>query len=123
MKIGPGRQSLSRLKIWRTASRATLIARLEALVIVNVNTASFKQYPTVLAQSPETLSQVGLALLCGPQGRVYSVASIIRDQCENTLEMEYLRANRTKILFALGLQFLKLALQSIAQRAKESLHI
>jgi len=76
-----------------------------------------------LELSSAALSQVGFALLIAPQGRVYSVASTISDRHLTETESDYLQENRTGILFALGLQCLRLALNPTMVRAKAFLRI
>jgi hypothetical protein len=90
---------------------------------MNVHSLPIPEFQRSLELSSAALSQVGFALVIGPQGRVYSVASIISDRHLTETESDYLQANRTGILFALGLQCLRLALYPTLVRAKAFLRI
>ena len=80
--------------------------------------AAIKERQIPSPQSAAVPLQVGLALLRGPQGRVYAVASQLSDRSQTEAEMDYQRENRSKILFALALACLRLALHPSVERAK-----
>jgi hypothetical protein len=84
----------------------------------SLDDTAIKERPTPSRQSAAVPSQVGLALLRGPQGRVYAVASQLSDRSQTEAEMDYQTANRSKILFALALACLRLALHPSVARAK-----
>lgn len=58
-----------------------------------------------------SLQRAGFAILCGPQGYLYSVELLVPDQLD-TVAPAYLTANRPSILFALGIKCLWLAFQN-----------
>ena len=67
---------------------------------------------------PAALSRVGFAVLVGPQGHLYSVAWLgPNPRGPDIADLEYLRSFRPSILFALGVQCLRLALATILERA------
>jgi hypothetical protein len=111
------------MKLDRSAERldslVTDYAKEGAFSIMNIqaNTAIKECHPAS-KQSADSPPQLPLALLCGPQGGVYSVALIVSDRSQIEAQRAYLRANWTKILFALGLACLKTALLSSLLRAK-----
>jgi hypothetical protein len=67
---------------------------------------------------PASLSRAGFAILCGPQGYLYSVEFLAPNPHDpDTADLAYLEANRPRILFALGIRCLLSALQAILARS------